>query len=90
MPSVEITNGKMMKKYAWGDVQLHSTPAARRSVVEKVAVVEDVDTRAHLANRFQSRARSTAPDRVSMTPQVSVVNGQIVIDEEKPYSERCQ
>lgn len=70
------------EKVCLDDVQLHSSVAARRSMVETVAVVEDADTRAHLAgNRFQLRARPTAPDRVSMTPQVSVVNGQIVINE---------
>ena len=50
------------EKVCLDDVQLHPNVAARRSVVEEVAVVEDADTRAHLAgNRFQSRARSAAP-----------------------------
>jgi len=55
---------------------------ARKGVHEKVDSGEGADTRFIFTGKIpQTKARIAGSDRVSMTPQVSVVNGQIVINE---------
>ena len=55
---------------------------ARKGVHEKVDSGEGADTRFIFTGKIpQTKSRIAGSDRVSMTPQVSVVNGQIVINE---------